>query len=282
MENKRTSYRQRLHFTLIELIIIIAIIITMGAVISPILTQVRQTAQATNCVANKKKCTLKMSLYADDNQAYMPLTDIIVPGKYQSWADILMRGGYLKPKDPSMLCPSVKPTQATFAPKTKSYQAIFGVINSYQPYIWSPFMAKSPEIEWGNAGYWLYIATQKVKTAQSYPVLLDSWNLSTQTPFNFVHFYCKNKTVNYLIQSRHGQRISVSYLDGSTRLETPLKLKGNLNKTRRDAGELIEANKPQETKKIKKPRKEKKGKPTSNGDIFPLIIYTKNLQVRHF
>ena len=60
------------HFTLIELLIVIAIIGILASLLLPALGQARKSAMATQCVSNSKQIALAMTAYTGDNDDYYP------------------------------------------------------------------------------------------------------------------------------------------------------------------------------------------------------------------
>ena len=64
--------RRRPAFTLIELLIVIAIIAIMSAVLLPVLSAARERGRKAVCISNLKQLQTAFSMYADDNDELFP------------------------------------------------------------------------------------------------------------------------------------------------------------------------------------------------------------------
>ncbi|MGH7940576.1 MAG: type II secretion system protein [Limisphaerales bacterium] len=64
--------KKRNAFTLIELLIVIAIIAILSAILLPVLTQARQRAWTVQCISNLRQIGMGMKMFADDNGELYP------------------------------------------------------------------------------------------------------------------------------------------------------------------------------------------------------------------
>lgn len=88
------SYQEQTHctsFTLIELLIVIAIIAILAAVLLPALTKAREVAYGIACTNNLKQIGIGTHMYVDDHKDKMPMTYAVYNNStydaYQLFAD---------------------------------------------------------------------------------------------------------------------------------------------------------------------------------------------------
>jgi prepilin-type N-terminal cleavage/methylation domain-containing protein len=72
ISNRRRPVSSR-GFTLIELLVVISIIALLVAILLPALRQARTTARIINCASNQRQVYLGLTVYANENNAYLPV-----------------------------------------------------------------------------------------------------------------------------------------------------------------------------------------------------------------
>lgn len=91
-------------FSLIELLITIAIIAILAGLLLPALNAARNKAKAAACISNLKQCGLVIRQYADENDDYMMMEDTSLC--WHGWAAYLYQVGYLKETGTMYFCPA--------------------------------------------------------------------------------------------------------------------------------------------------------------------------------
>lgn len=78
------------NFTLIELVIVVAVIALLAAMVQPVLSQVRPAAEAAGCADNLRQLGTYMSMYAESNGDCFPAFQGNIRGNDQGkWQDML-------------------------------------------------------------------------------------------------------------------------------------------------------------------------------------------------
>ncbi|UCG60232.1 MAG: type II secretion system protein, partial [Phycisphaerales bacterium] len=143
---KYCAVRRRPAFTLVELLVVIAVIALLMGILTPILSKIRRGAKATVCRANVRQWGLVFKLYGEDNEAKFPQSSA---GGNLTWRQAYWLNATL---------PYYKDKALRFCPSTKVvYEpGYFGVTHGGTFACWGPLaLTEEIVIRWyadGDAG----------------------------------------------------------------------------------------------------------------------------------
>lgn len=84
-------------FTLIELLIVIAIIAILASLLLPSLNKARERAKTIHCASNLKGVGALFFSYANDSKGFMPLNNVSASTTLNfpktQWCNLLVKGG---------------------------------------------------------------------------------------------------------------------------------------------------------------------------------------------
>ena len=84
--------RQNWAFTLVELLVVIAVIIVLAALILPALSHAKEKAKRAFCQNNLRQLDLALTIYSNENGLYPPCSSIFhVPGSVSLWNGRLLQ-----------------------------------------------------------------------------------------------------------------------------------------------------------------------------------------------
>ena len=137
--------RRRSGFTLVELLVVIAMIAILAALLFPVFAEVRERARQTACLSNLKQIGMAVAPYADDNNDMYPLGSLLlVPGQDGKWDRMPTTccGDIAKLSVAARLVPYTRSTQVFFDPSDPRGDRVTGY--------WDPKIARvSYTFNWG-------------------------------------------------------------------------------------------------------------------------------------
>ncbi len=95
----KASTRKRISgmFTLVEMLVVIAIIAILASMLMPALIRAKESASLTTCISNAHQISFCFNSYADDYSGYRPTNWI--NGINKTWNNAFISIGYLKDKN---------------------------------------------------------------------------------------------------------------------------------------------------------------------------------------
>lgn len=194
-------------FTLIELLIVIAIITILAGMLLPTLKSARERVKAIQCLNNLKQVGLSAQMYGNDCNGLIPYYR---NDQVMIWSDYLLNNGYVT-KWEILQCPAFKPL-AAYDGGSKVYGMRHTATTSYYP---ETLIAQ-------ENGQNLYLMnTGKMKSPSVMFIFGDSYYTATNAQFYRIHH---SETSGYGMHARHSGNVNLEFLDGHAASLKPEKM----------------------------------------------------------
>ncbi len=210
----KTRYTYQAAFTLVELLVVVAIILLMAALLFPVLTSAREKSRQTTCVSNLHQIGLAIGIYNQDYDGYFPYAISPVEKEdnfWYSYSPSFARQVPFLPEFNIVIQPYVNSQKVFKCPSDHGFDNFLWPRNAYSIFLDAPNEAHpSAYIQWNTSYLYrtelaegLYSDTQLLKPAKSLVLsdMVGNWH---------GQFPVSNCWYNCLFADYHVRRINAT------------------------------------------------------------------------
>ncbi|MDD7985105.1 prepilin-type N-terminal cleavage/methylation domain-containing protein [Lentisphaera marina] len=193
-------------FSLIELLVVVAIIGILASLLLPTLKEARKKSKSAVCKSTIGQLGVSAYMFADDNDGRIPVSGAAgsfpnTPGRW--WTHALNGGGYVKWTEEAMSCPSL-PYEGDWLNDTNYVTYGAPRLGGRTGEITSPYSGfKLTEVESPSEFFWYSDSAKKSDG------VIHQWN-------NYEYWYKNNngKSSGLRIHNRHSEKANLWFADG--------------------------------------------------------------------
>lgn len=199
-------------FTLIELMVVIAIITILSGMLLPVFSKSREGAKGLLCINNQKQCAVAMMIYAQDNQEIIPLYAYTsTSGSLRRWINFIVDGGNYLSSMNSIVCPGEIPYK--FDSRSNYLSYCYGGLRDYNEGSGTQAAIFIPSIYAAEpSGRARFIAVNRLRKPSDCFLITDSWGSTFISQSYFITFYGGGSTS--LVHQRHREMANAVFADG--------------------------------------------------------------------
>lgn len=210
---------KRKKFTLIELLIVIAIIAILASMLLPALNNARSMAKRTKCIGNLRQLGVAFANYISDSNSYFPPYYQDDYSLVWNWAHALNEDGYL-PNNRVYFCPVSETTMSYKCSVINGEASCVRYPDLVYPYLYIPYGYNYQGLGSNYAKWHSSTATllptprvSQIKNPSRKLILADSVNGTDRIRGTYVIGVDSNTTPAILIDDRHASGADVLWVD---------------------------------------------------------------------
>ncbi|WP_417170071.1 prepilin-type N-terminal cleavage/methylation domain-containing protein [Victivallis sp.] len=213
----KQSFRSAM-FTLIELLIVVAIIAILAALLLPALNKARDRARTINCLNNQKELARVMHFYANDYNNYS-----ITRQNNKPWPNWLVDYRYVKTlREPFLFCPTLKElSMNNSAPQWRTYGHNYIAWEDHHKFWVEQGFGRFAIINGGD----LYLHLAGIKKPSQLPHFADTVNLNFSPPLASWMCPLRDPIGKETISFHHSGNSNIVFIDGHAATHSPQETK---------------------------------------------------------